>query len=233
MAAVIVLAAGSAEADWIVDTEGNQIETLGAWSIEGRLVVFELPGGKLVSMPLSEVDLAASSKATHASQESLPSPAAEQPSPPPKAVMVITDDDVAHAEPGQSVVERLDSTPTTDTGTDGEAMPEPAPSNGDGRLEVKSWDHTLDTNIDGVLVTGLIANTSLEVAAEIELTVRFLDHEENLLGTAPAALTSTTLLPEQTARFRVEAAGIYAFTSARFDVASLGLEIGETPDEGD
>lgn len=56
-------------ADVLVTQEGAQVETRGAWRIEGRQVVFELPNGTLSALRLSEVDLDASRAATQAANE--------------------------------------------------------------------------------------------------------------------------------------------------------------------
>lgn len=220
---VAILTTIPAGADWIISNDGDRIRTRGAWEVQGRVVVFELPDGKLVSMPLSEVDLEASAAATQAALKPVESRPADKPEPPAEAVMVLTDADVEHVEPGH-YAGNLDSRPVTGVRTEEETTAEPPPTDADGRLEVTSWDHTLDNSVDGTLVTGLLANTSREAAVNIELTMRFFDHEEALLGEVPAILTASTLLPGQTARFRIEATGIFAFTSTRFSVSSLGLE---------
>ena len=48
-------------ADWLVTRDGTRIETEGLWSMQGKLVVFELPDGTLSSLRLS---LVASDRAT-------------------------------------------------------------------------------------------------------------------------------------------------------------------------
>lgn len=60
----LVLLAPAVAADWLVTQEGARVETKGPWKVKGRIVVFTSSKGRLSSMRLAEVDLAASAAAT-------------------------------------------------------------------------------------------------------------------------------------------------------------------------
>lgn len=65
LAAAVALAPGGAlHADWIVLGSGQRIETKGAWQVRGRQVVFTSRTGVLQALPLADVDVEASRKAT-------------------------------------------------------------------------------------------------------------------------------------------------------------------------
>jgi len=77
-AALAALAAAPASADLLVLRSGVRLETRGAWSERGPLVVFTDAAGALRSMRASEIDLAASREATAAAR----APAAPATAPP-------------------------------------------------------------------------------------------------------------------------------------------------------
>jgi len=65
LAAVLALASGGAlHADWLVLRSGQRIETKGAWEVRGRQVVFKSRTGALQALPIADVDVEASKKAT-------------------------------------------------------------------------------------------------------------------------------------------------------------------------
>ncbi|GMU65478.1 MAG: hypothetical protein AMXMBFR36_17520 [Acidobacteriota bacterium] len=55
---------GPTYADWLVLRSGQRIETKGAWNVRGRQVVFTSRTGALQALPLSDIDVEASKKAT-------------------------------------------------------------------------------------------------------------------------------------------------------------------------
>lgn len=64
-AAALALAPGGAlHADWLVLRSGQRIEIKGAWEVRGRQVVFTSRTGVLQALPLADVDVEASKKAT-------------------------------------------------------------------------------------------------------------------------------------------------------------------------
>ncbi len=89
--------ADPAHADWLVTTEGERVETRGAWDVRGRMVVFTTKRGTLASVRLDEVDLDASEAATDeavALRSAPPPPPAVPPEPPPP-VLTLTDADIS------------------------------------------------------------------------------------------------------------------------------------------
>ena len=85
-----------AHADWLVTTEGERVETRGAWNVRGRMVVFTTKRGTLASMRLDEVDLDASETATEAAigLQSAPPPPPKLPELRPP-VLTLTDADIS------------------------------------------------------------------------------------------------------------------------------------------
>jgi hypothetical protein len=53
-----------AHGDWLVLKSGQRVETRGAWNVRGRQVVFTSRTGVLQALPLADVDVEASKKAT-------------------------------------------------------------------------------------------------------------------------------------------------------------------------
>ena len=94
-----LLAAAGASADLLVTLDGTTLETEGPWSIDGKLVVFHLPGGRLTSLRVNRVDLEASAAATAAQRETSSQEAAPKQSQPAEAVLTLTDGDVRHVAP--------------------------------------------------------------------------------------------------------------------------------------
>ena len=101
---VIAAAAPQAAADWLVTTDGEQIETAGPWEVRGRLLVATLVDGRTVSMRASTVDLPASERLTAetaraAEQEPAAEAQAGEPAPRKKAAIVLTDADFTRRAP--------------------------------------------------------------------------------------------------------------------------------------
>ena len=63
-AAALLLLATTAAADWLVTRGGAEIETRGAWSVEGEKVVYTTTAGREASLDLANVDLEASEELT-------------------------------------------------------------------------------------------------------------------------------------------------------------------------
>lgn len=219
--ALSLLVATSAFGDWLVTRDGGQVETLGPWEIQGKLVVFELPGGRLGSLALRDVDLDASNEATRAAAQPPREPTRID-EPEVEAVVIITDADVEHVYPegdSDSADEQA-----ADGGTDGQAAGDrSSPAEAENRLEVTSWNESANAEDNGLRIAGTLANTSDEAAANIRLTLRLLDREGEVLSSVPAVLSSTTLLPGQTTGFRANAPGVFTFDDLGFDISSLGL----------
>lgn len=219
--AALILFGPVASADLLVTRDGSQIETKGAWKVQGRLVVFQMPDGQLASLQLGEVDLEASRAATEENKATPERPPATAP-PERKAVLVLTDDDIPRAE------RAADATAGSATG---EARAAEAAADSE-RLVVSSWQETGES--DGVVITGELMNQSAAVATNIQLGVLFYDREGEVLETVLATLTSEVLQPGQRARFRADVRDLFDYSSLRFEAESLGLEVGsgeEGPEE--
>jgi len=96
---LVALAAGApARADWLVLRDAGKVETRGPWQERGKLVVFTDGAGKLRSLRAAQVDLEASRAETAAAAARA---AAPSPSPAGRRapVLVLTDEQVAHASP--------------------------------------------------------------------------------------------------------------------------------------
>ena len=96
LAMVGTLSVLPAGADWLVTLDGDRIQTEGPWSIQGKLVIFTLPGGGLSSLRLADIDVDASDQLTAASKESQRRPRPKQPTR--EATFVLTDNDVGHVD---------------------------------------------------------------------------------------------------------------------------------------
>jgi hypothetical protein len=195
-------------ADRLVTRDGSIIETKGVWKVQSKLVIFELPNGRLASLQLGEVDLDASRAATEQAKAAVEKPPAAEP-PAKKAVLVLTDADVRPAPP-----------PRGDT-EEPEAEAEAADTQ---RLVVSSWEEA--SELDGLIITGELVNQSSDVAANIQLAVLLYDREGELQETALATVTSPVLQPGQRARFRADVQGVFDYSALRFEAESLGLAVG-------
>ena len=161
---VPLLSFGSAaSADWLVTNDGAAVETRGPWQVEGKMVVFTSPTGTLSSLPLSEVDLAASeahtqemaTAAAHAGEGEAP---VKRP-----AVMVLTDADVRHVDP---------AVPSEGAATEsGEAIPSPGPGDSGSSLVVTEWDEDFNIDENAVEVAGSLQNSGRNPATSISLGV--------------------------------------------------------------
>ena len=197
--AALVLAAAPSRADWLVTRDGTWVETRGAWEVKGKVVVFHTLKGDLSSLRLSEVDLEASRKETAraelargAAEEARKRPPAKK-----KPVLVLTDDDVRHVEPG---------TPAAATPS------QPPPS-----LSVASWERAADPGDGRVVITGTVRNASGVQASDITLAVRLLDAEGRATATGQAVLTATALGAGEQSGFRAEFPGIFTYTEVKFE----------------
>ena len=99
-------------ADWLITREGDRIETLGPWKVQGKRVVFTLPDGTLSSLRVADVDFPASEKATAPVQDApmVPDPASAEPR---KPRTVLTNDTV---RPSGSEARRIEGAPAAGNG---------------------------------------------------------------------------------------------------------------------
>lgn len=217
-----LLAAGSpAPADWLVTRQGDRIETRGPWQEKGKLVVFHTAEGRLSSLRLADVDLAASRAATADAERARTEgePAAAPPAAPLREVRAITDADVGRV---REVAETAPATPADATETD---TAKATPKND---LEVTSWDRTRAE--DGhVVITGSLRNTSSSVVAGVRLTIRLIDETGTAIAEAPADLPAAALRGGEQVHFRADFFNVFGFATAQLEPKGVRLRSGAAP----
>jgi hypothetical protein len=210
-AAVVLLAAVSPlAADWLVLKDGSgRVETKGPWQVQGSQVVFHLPNGALSSLRLRDVDLDASQQAAVEAAASKP------PATPPvdpterRAVLTLTDKDVAHVEP----------TPSPAPAAAAPAVAAPA-----SRIAVSEWHQDFEASAQGVTLVGEITNTSRDVVGEIHVTATLMDDKGELLASGNGLLGTSTLKPGDRTIFRVSIPGVYNYSDVKFETRSAALK---------
>ncbi|MGB6367693.1 MAG: hypothetical protein WBG93_12775 [Thermoanaerobaculia bacterium] len=206
-----------ASADWLVTLDGDQIETQGPWSIQGKLVVFTSPGGGLSSLRLADIDVDASDQLTAASRAGQHRPRTEQPAR--EATFVLTDNDVSHVDG------RLEGSMEDRKEAGAEARAETIRTTAateDG-VSVTDWDQSFDDNINGVVVTGRIENRSRDIQTEVTLQVVLHLIDGTLAGRAPATLQKQVLNPKGSTSFKATFPGTLSFDRPDFQIDSVPL----------
>ena len=213
--ALALLAALPAQADWLVTREGAQVETRGAWTVKGKLVVFHTPAGKLSSLRVADVDLDASRRVTEEAVAAQAQAAAEpeRPAERKKPVRVITDKDVRQAAPPAA-----EDQPEGE----GEEAAAPGPTSGPG-LVIEGWKQERDPEEDHVLITGTLQNASSATAANLTLKVMIFDETGTLIASSQAALATGALPPGQETAFKAEFPGYFSFATIKFEPESRKL----------
>jgi hypothetical protein len=221
-----LLMAGSPVAgDWLVTREGARVETKGPWRVKGKLVVFTEKGGRLSSMRLAEVDLAASGQATRDAEAEASKPPEPAPEPPKKkSVRVVTDADVAHVDQ-----------PTGDAKDDKAAAgTEQVEGNS---VVVSTWKQYDLPGKEGIGISGELRNQGRELATNVRVTVMLYNEVKEVLGSDDAILGvpagngsaatqgNTALRPGSTVQFHTEFPGVFSFVKADFNVTSLSLKV--------
>jgi hypothetical protein len=206
LAALLAGAAGPAAADWLVTKEGAKVETQGAWTVKGKLVVFKTPDGKLSSLRVADVDLDASRNATEeavaadAQAEAEPEKPAERK----KSVRVITDKDVRQAGPAAA------------PGSPEAAGSPSGPTSGPG-VVVDTWKQDRDSEDGHVVINGSLQNASGATAVDLQLRVMLYDESNTLMATSQAALGSVALPPGEKIVFRADFPGYFSFATLKFE----------------
>lgn len=211
--AALLGAAGPAAADWLVTKEGARVETKGAWTVKGKLVVFKTADGKLSSLRLSEVDLDASRNATEeavaASARADAEP--EKPVERKKSVRVITDKDVRQA-PAPGTPEAAEAAEAAQAGA----------ASGPGVL-VDTWKQDRDSEDGHVVINGSLQNSSGATATELQLKVMLYDESNTVIATSQAALGAAALPPGEKTTFRADFPGFFSFATLKFEPTSKRL----------
>lgn len=227
LALVAGTAAGPAAADWLVTKEGARVETQGAWTVKGKLVVFKTAEGKLASLRVADVDLDASRNATEEAVAAQAQAEAEPETPAPerkKSVRTITDKDVRQAGPAAAP-----GSP--------EAAAAASPS-GPG-VVVDTWRQDRDSEDGHVVIDGLLQNASGATAVDMQLKVMLYDDSGSLMATSQAALGAQALPPGEKIKFRADFPGYFSFAQIKFEPQGRRLAtrpadqpIPEAPPEG-
>lgn len=216
--ALAALLAPPARADWLVTREGGRVETRGAWTVKGKLVVFHTTDGKLSSLRVADVDLDASRRLTEEAVAAQAQAAAEpeKPAEPKRSVRVITDKDVKPAAVPEEAEEEV---------AEGEAEKKEeakGPATGPG-LVVESWSQARAPEGDHVLINGTLQNASSATATDLKLKVMIYDASGTLMATSQAALAANALTPGQKASFKAEFPGYFSFATIKFEGESRRL----------
>lgn len=209
-----VLPAG---ADWLVTLDGERIRTEGPWSIQGKLVVFTSPGGRLSSLHLAAIDLDASDQLTADWRASQHRPRAEQTNR--EATFVLTDSDVGHVDTrlNGSIEERQQAA------AEARAKVKRTAAATDEGLTVADWSQSFDDGIDGVVITGRLENRSRDIQHEVTLRVVLYLIDGTLAGRGPATLDKMVLKPRGSTSFKATFPGIISFDRPDFQIDGVPL----------
>ena len=217
MVVALALLALPAQADWLVTREGGRVETRGAWTVKGKLVVFHTAAGKLSSLRVADLDLDASRRVTEEAVAAQAQAAAEPEKAPErrKPVRVITDKDVRPA--GQPAEEPQGEA------AEGEAAAAPAgPTSGPG-LVIEGWNQERDPKEDHVVITGTLQNASGSTSADTKLRILIFDDTGTLIASSQAALVKSALPPGERTGFKADFPGNFSFATIKFEPAGRPL----------
>lgn len=204
-----ILAAPPASCDRLVLDDGSTVETAGPWRVEGRLVVFELPGGRLASLKLDDVLLAASEEATaaeHAARNAPPPPAEPRP-PRKKAVLVLTDADIPRGRDAAEAPQEIEA--AGDRGAAADRRVSDASS-----LTVLSWEAVESPAGDGFQIYGTVENQGAKPLAGAGVEVFLYDAGGGLIASAEARLAQPVLPSQARSNFIAAFPGVVAYDTA-------------------
>lgn len=225
VAAAVFLAgfASSSSADWLVTRDGGRVETRGPWKVKGKLVVFTRAEGQLASLRVTDVDWAASERATAQAAEAAQKPPEEESAPaesPKESRWVLTDANFQQAAPPPPASE--ESAKPAAEETDAVGRPRMA-------VVVEGWERK--DHPDGLEIAGTLRNPGTEIAAEIGVTVRLYDETGALVATGEGRIGTPALGPGEAAAFRAAFPGVFSYAEAKFDVRGYGMRIKAAPAE--
>jgi hypothetical protein len=213
------LFAAPAAADWLVTRDGGRVETRGAWKMKGRQVVFTGADGKLASLRQSDVDFAASERATAEAVERAREALVVKPAPPPEkkeARWSLTDADFKQAAPPAAPAEE-----------DGKKEGTAGAAAGQSKMPIvlDSWERRNLAEGEGVEIVGMLRNTAGEVAADVGVTVRLFDESGGLLATGEGRIPTPGIGPGGTSSFRATFPGVFTFADVKFELRGFGLQV--------
>jgi hypothetical protein len=212
VAAALVAVAGPAAADWLVMKDGSRLETRGAWKVDGRRVVFNLPNGTLSAIRADEIDLDASAAATARAVEQAQAAAAPAPAPRPlgEPILRLTEKDIPPM-----------------TGAGAETTPE-GEEKGDTEqvagLQVAHWEKVQAAGGEGVEIFGSIRNTGTVNVTSPSVMVMIYGEDGGLLATNEGTINGGSIAPGGSVNFRAAFPGLPDFSAAKFDVQGRGFQ---------
>jgi hypothetical protein len=188
--AVLACLAGIAGADEIWLKDGRRIVTKKPLVKKGGVALLTTTDGVLLSLPLSEIDLAktAAEKARGAAAEPLPTPSPLKPLTPAeaakqktgrRAAVVLTDDTVAHGI-GDDVTGKKEG-------------------DGEGRVDIANTSVTRSK--DGYAFTGSVINAGSGEVTAVAVTVEIVGKDGKTFSSAFAQLAKDTLAPGEKSTF--------------------------------
>lgn len=216
-AAMFAGLAAPVAADWLVTLDGGRVETRGAWKVKGKLVVFTRADGQLASLRITDVDWAASERATAEAAEPKKVEEKKAPPEPREPRWVLTDSNFRPAPPAKAPEEK--------------PAEEEADAAGRPRVPVtlEAWERR---NLrDGLEIAGTLRNPGNEIAAEVGVTVRLYDETGKLVATGEGRIAAPSIGPGAAAAFRATFTGVYTYAEAKFDVRGFGLRLKAAPEE--
>jgi hypothetical protein len=220
---LLVVVALPARGDWLVLRDGSQVETKGAWTVEGKLVQFTLPTGALASLRLSEVDLEASDRRTAAAAKAAQRAARPAPTERKKAVFVLTDADVSHPpSPGDQPAAEGETAATV-AGTAAPAAP--------GAVAVTAWEQLDAADGNGLEIRGTVRNQGTSPVAGLEIEAIVYDVDGKVLVTQSGQVSAGALAPGRPANFRVSLPGVFTFGAVQFRLDHETLSVGGQGEE--
>ena len=170
IAVALLTPAVTASGDWLILNDGSRVETKDAWTVDGRLVVFDMKDGTKASLRLSEIDLEASEAATREAEQKLREAAKPTPAEAPRqhSVRRITNADIPPGASAAAASTAVEPAGAEDGGEGGTGEAE--------GVNVTSWE-ALDDSPDGHLVIrGRVVNRSQATALGTHVVAHVYDH---------------------------------------------------------
>jgi hypothetical protein len=194
VAVVLACLAGLAGADEIWLKDGRRIVTKKPLVQKGSLALLTTTDGVLLSIPLSEIDLAktAAEKSRAATATPVPIPSVPKPLTPAeaakqksgrRAAVVLTDDTIAHGV--------------------GEEVGEKKGGDGEGKVDISNTSVTRSK--DGYAFTGSVINSGGADVAGVSVTVQLVSKDGKTISSAFAQLAKDSLAPGEKSTFTANA----------------------------
>lgn len=194
-----ILLAGSLPAADLVVLKGGAVINLKSTPVRrGNNVILTKTDGSVVSVPISEIDRAATA-ATRSAMSPVPVPtpapsatlvgAARAAKEVPKARVRITDADVSHGEAARQATEAAGS--RAEAAADASA--------GAGRVEVA--DYTQEKSGDALVVRGTLKNPGATPAINVRMAITALDSKGQTITSAEAGVSNGAIEPSRTVAF--------------------------------